>query len=379
VRSARASLTRLVAPGVVLVLAVSAAARQAPDRDERRVADRIHALQQEAERLAAQSRTLVGELQKLEVERQLRAAEAAQTEAERTAAEHTLKEAADRLAALEAQREAQLPDLKTQLVDLYKRGHRGYASILFGGGDIRDLARATRAIAALASMNARRLAEHRQTIEALQREQARLEQATKDLQARGAAAEEARAAADRAVAARTALAARIDTRRDLTAQYVGELQVAYERLQQQVGSAAGGNDAATVPIGPFRGALDWPAAGPVRARFGQTANRLGGSAVRNGIEIAAPEGTPVHAVHGGTVAFADTYPGFGTLVIVDHGSNNYSLYGYLASTSVTRGDAVAGGAELGRVGTPPGGTPALYFEMRIDGRSVDPLQWLKMR
>jgi septal ring factor EnvC (AmiA/AmiB activator) len=379
VRSARASLTRLVAPGVVLVLAVSAAARQAPDRDERRVADRIHALQQEAERLAAQSRTLVGELQKLEVERQLRAAEAAQAEAERTAAEHTLKEAADRLAALEAQREAQLPDLKTQLVDLYKRGHRGYASILFGGGDIRDLARATRAIAALASMNARRLAEHRQTIEALQREQARLEQATKDLQARAAAAEEARAAADRAVAARTALAARIDSRRDLTAQYVGELQVAYERLQQQVGSAAGGNDAATVPIGPFRGALDWPAAGPVRARFGQTANRLGGSAVRNGIEIAAPEGTPVHAVHGGTVAFADTYPGFGTLVIVDHGSNNYSLYGYLASTSVTRGDAVAGGAELGRVGTPPGGTPALYFEMRIDGRSVDPLQWLKMR
>ena len=60
------------------MLSIAAAAAQAPDgaRDAGRVADRIRALQQEAERLAGESRTLVGELQKLEVERQLRATEA---------------------------------------------------------------------------------------------------------------------------------------------------------------------------------------------------------------------------------------------------------------------------------------------------------------
>jgi septal ring factor EnvC (AmiA/AmiB activator) len=63
-------------------------------------------------------------------------------------------------------------------------------------------------------------------------------------------------------------------------------------------------------------------------------------------------------------------------VIVDHGANNYSLYGYLGSVSAQRGTEVAAGAELGRVGRSPAGPPALYFEMRIDGRSVDPLQWL---
>jgi septal ring factor EnvC (AmiA/AmiB activator) len=79
------------------------------------------------------------------------------------------------------------------------------------------------------------------------------------------------------------------------------------------------------------------------------------------------------------VGFADAFTGFGTLVIVDHGANNYSLYGYLASASVERGQTVESGMELGRVGSAPAGPPALYFEMRIDGRSVDPVQWLKGR
>jgi murein hydrolase activator len=191
---------------------------------------------------------------------------------------------------------------------------------------------------------------------------------------------QARAAADRAVAARNALIARIDTRRDLNAQLAGELQVASERLQQQVANMAAGRpvEAVAVPLAPFRGALEWPAAGRVTGRFGQPA-RPGSPAVRNGIEIGAPEGAAVQAVHAGTVSFADPFSGFGNLVIVDHGGNNFTLYGYLGSTGVARGDAVDAGTELGRVGTAPAGPAALYFEVRIDGRSVDPVQWLKAR
>jgi septal ring factor EnvC (AmiA/AmiB activator) len=133
-----------------------------------------------------------------------------------------------------------------------------------------------------------------------------------------------------------------------------------------------------VPLGALRGALEWPVVGRVTGRFGG-ANRGTPGAVRNGVEIAAPAGTPVTAVHGGTVAFAEAFAGFGNLVIVDHGANTYSLYGYLASIGVTRGQTIEGGAELGRVGEAPAGPAALYFELRVDGRSVDPLQWLRAR
>ena len=64
---------------------------------------------------------------------------------------------------------------------------------------------------------------------------------------------------------------------------------------------------------------------------------MGGSAVRNGVEIASTEDLPVRAVHGGTVAYADAFTGLGTLVILDHGGNNYSLYGYLGAVTVQTG------------------------------------------
>ena len=89
------------------------------------------------------------------------------------------------------------------------------------------------------------------------------------------------------------------------------------------------------------------------------------------------EGQPVRAVHEGVVAYADQFTGYGNLVIVDHGEGTYSLYGYLDAMDVARGDHLDAQARLGTSGRNPGGNPALYFELRVDGAAVDPLQWLK--
>jgi septal ring factor EnvC (AmiA/AmiB activator) len=366
---------------LAMVMATLASAQDSapsPDTQARRVADRIRALQRESERLAGDARTLVGDLRKLEIDRDLKGEQAKQAAAETADAEKTLRETTDRLRSLELQRIAQLPDMKQQLVDVYKRGNSGYARLLFGARDIREFARAARAVSSLATINQQRMAEHRRTLEALQRERASFAQRARELQAKEAVARQARADADRAVATRTARMAEIDSRRDLTAQYVGELQVAYDKIQSQVAAVAG-KDTVAVPLLPFRGALDWPTTGRVGSRFGQTEGRLGGSAVKNGVEIASTEDQPVRAVHSGTVAYADAFTGLGTLVILDHGGNNYSLYGYLGSASVQTGTTVETGGEVGRVGPSPAGPPALYFELRIDGKPTDPVQWLKPR
>jgi septal ring factor EnvC (AmiA/AmiB activator) len=369
-------------PGFVVVLAVATVAltAQTPPPDTQGAIDeRIRALQKESGELARQSETLVGELRKLEIERDLRVSEAAQAQAASVEAQKALDLATTRLAALEQQRVAQLPDLRKQLVDIYKRGGTGYTRLFARASGLRDFSRTMRAVAALVTINERRVAEHRRTLEALAAERSALERSAAELEQRETTAQQARDAAERAVKERAALIARIDSRRDLTAQYLGELQVAFDRLQQLTTSAAGrGGEAVAVPLEPFRGSLEWPVNGRVSGRFGQT-SRLGGTAVRNGIEIAAAEDTPVRAVHRGTVGYADVFTGLGNLVIVDHGGNDYSMYGYLGTTAVRAGTVVDGGAELGRVGFSPAGPPALYFEMRIDGRSVDPLQWLKAR
>ena len=361
-------------------------AAQEPDRasveaQASRVSQRILALQREADRLAGEARTLLGDLRQLEIERDLEIERVNVAQAAVSDAQIAVRRTTERLEELEQQRVSQLPDLETQLVDMYKQGRARYARLLFGATDLREFGRAMRAVTAMVRINEQRIAEHQRTLEALQVQRATLEDELLQLQASQAEASRARAAAEAAVAARTALIAQIDTQRDLNAQLAGELQVAYENLQQQMAALGSGQfaEAVDVPLAPFRGVLDWPVAGDVTGQFGEPSSRFGGVTVRNGIEVAAVEGTPVRAMHSGTVSYADAFTGFGNLVIVDHGANNYSLYGYLASTSVGVGDSVDTGTEVGRVGSAPAGPPALYFEIRIDGRSVDPVEWLRAR
>ena len=355
--------------------------RARTDVQARRVNDQIRALQAEADQLAGQARTLLVELRELEIDQQLQAERAAQAGEDVARGEAAVAEATRRLQALEQQRVAQLPDLHAQLVDIYKRGRSGYARLLFGGTSMRDFSRSTRAVAALMRINEQRVSDHRRTLDQMQTERAALEGTLRTLETVAVDARQARAAAARAVATRGARIAQIDQRRDLNAQLAGELQLAYERLQQQMANVSAGRAAepVAVPIAPFRGTLEWPAAGRVTVRFAQPSGRPGDAAVRTGIEIGAPEAAPVQAVHPGTVSYAEPFTGFGNLVILDHGGNTFSLYGYLASIAVTRGAAVDAGAEVGRVGSAPAGPAALYFEVRVDGRSVDPVQWLRPR
>jgi murein hydrolase activator len=350
----------------------AAAAAQSPDRTTdataRRVNERVRSLQAEADKLAAQSRTLLGDLRQLEIRRDIAAEQVKTADAVVGSAQAALQQTTDRLNALETQRESHLPDLKVRLVDIYKRGRGGYARMLFDVRGLREFARAMRAVSALTTINEQKIAAHRRTLTQLRQQRDAMQQHTHELEAAAKEAERARGEAQRAVAAREALIAEIDQRRDLNAQLAGELDVAYQRLREQLANASAGRpvEPVSLPLASFRGALDWPVAG----RFTRS---------RNGIEIGAAEGTAVVAVHPGTVDYADAFTGFGNLVILDHGGNYYSLYGYLASIDVARGQQVDAGAELGRVGTAPAGPPTLYFELRVDGRSVDPIQWLKPR
>jgi len=371
---------------LVVLLAAATAVAQTPDRTAtdtlaRRVNERIRVLQGEADRLSAQARTLLGDLRQLEIQRDIAIERVKEADAAVAQAQGSLQQTTNRLTALEQERIAQLPDLKLRLVDIYKRGHGGYARTLLDVRGVREFARAMRATAALTTINERRIAEHRRTLAELRQQRDVLEQRTKEMQKAANDASRERTAAQRAVAAREALIAQIDARRDLNAQLAGELNVASQRLRDYVANLAAGRSAepVAVPLTSFRGALDWPVPGRVIAGFELGTGRAPGSLVRNGIEIGAVEGTPVLAVHPGTVDYADAFTGFGNLVIIDHGSNYYSLYGYLGSAEVQRGNHVDAGTELGRVGTPPTGPPALYFELRVDGRSIDPVQWLKSR
>ena len=66
-------------------------------------------------------------------------------------------------------------------------------------------------------------------------------------------------------------------------------------------------------------------------------------------------------------------------MILDHGMQTFTLYGNLLDVAVKKGTRVERGQGVGTVGTTPTGAAGLYFEMRVDGQAVDPLQWLRKR
>lgn len=345
--------------------------------------DRLGALRAESDRLTAEARTLLAELQKLEHERDLHLQRVDDAQAAIVEGQTAIEATAQRLLALEAERLAQIPAIEAQLVDLYKRGRTGYAQLLLTAGGIREFGRATRATAAMLTVSQARIAEHRETVQALERERATLEMELDARRMREADARRAQAAASRAVAEHGRLLAKIDAQRDSNAKLAGELQLEIERAQPPPAATPPEATAATapppslVPLAPLRGALLWPVSGRVVGRFGRTIAAPGDPSTANGIEIASRAGNPVRALHSGTISFTGAFGAFGNLVILDHGGNTHSLYGYLGAITVSRNQEVQGGTELGRVGERPSGDAILYLEIRIDGRSVDPLQWLR--
>jgi septal ring factor EnvC (AmiA/AmiB activator) len=364
--------------GMMTLATAQPAAPQPPRRDAaQRAAERIRTLQREADALASQESALLVQLRQFEVERQLKVEELGQIERDRASAQQALQTASARADRLRRTADTERPEIEARLVRVYKLGQAGFWRLLLDVDDLKSAGRAYRTAAALTRIDRDRVVDHRRTLEALAREQTELRQRIARIAELETKSRAARAAADKAVAARSALVASIDTRRDLNAQLIGELQGAQQRLQASVDQLNSAGGLVVLPIKPFQGALPWPARGRLLARFGQQSGiRAGAAVIWNGIEVAVLEGQTVRAVHEGTVAYADLFTGYGSLVIVEHGDRTHSLYGYLSSLSVSKGDHVDAQAPLGASGLDPSGNAALYFELRVDGKAVDPLQWL---
>jgi len=132
------------------------------------------------------------------------------------------------------------------------------------------------------------------------------------------------------------------------------------------------------PFLRLKGTLRLPVRGELANRFGSP--RSGGGVVWKGLFIASGAGEEVRAVADGRVVFADWLRGFGNLLIVDHGDSYMSLYGNNEALYKRVGEAIRGGEPIATVGASGGNAESgLYFELRHEGRPLDPLEWVNIR
>jgi len=115
----------------------------------------------------------------------------------------------------------------------------------------------------------------------------------------------------------------------------------------------------------------WPTRGPVVTRYGDRA------AIPSGIGIGGRAGQSVEAAAAGRVVYVGTgLIGYGELVIIKHNETYLSAYGHLSRVLVSQSDEVARGQKIAEMGLGPQRQPRLHFEIRRNGRPVDPLDLL---
>jgi septal ring factor EnvC (AmiA/AmiB activator) len=324
------------------------------------------------------------------LEKRLREAEEAAGEARRSlaAAQRELRAVRGELARLEAdivaarQRlERQRAGLAAQLRAAWMRGPAAPLRLLLSPDDpdaagqrlvwLGYVARGQQALVQEIDATVATLREQEAAVVTREQELARLEA---DRKARVAELESARrerqvvlASLDRAAASREAQLRKLQSQADA-------LQAVLRRLERATAPTAGASppaaDGKALPPGR------WPVSGSLLAEYGKP--RAGGQLRWDGVLIAAPAGTEVRAARDGRVVYADWLPGLGLLLVIDHGRGYLSLYGHNQDLLKTVGSTVTRGEAVALVGDTGGQRrPALYFEVRRNGKPQDPREWVK--
>ncbi|SET35886.1 murein hydrolase activator EnvC family protein [Marinobacter segnicrescens] len=273
--------------------------------------------------------------------------------------------------------------LKQQLRGAWMEGQAPAIKVLLNEANPQEIARTMTYYEYLSGDNLQRLETFNNTLAELettrqrkleaQAEVVRLEkeagQRHQALQARKATREKTLASLEQDIAARQNQRSSLEADRERLEKLLKEVEEAIANIPSPT---------ETEPFSKRRGGLAWPAEGRLVAAFGGSMAQ--GHLRRNGILVNTEEEAEIKAVHYGRVVFSNWLRGFGMMTIIDHGEGYMTLYGHSSSLLTSPGDWVRAGETIALAGRTGGTTdPAVYFELRHNGKPQNPTGWLKRR
>ncbi len=267
-------------------------------------------------------------------------------------------------------------DASIQQLWLLQQG--GGFRVWLGDQNPQDVARNLEYFQMLIEAQQQMIAEYELSLEAIAENRSRIAHAETALREQATAPEATKTTLTDQRATRQATLAQISQQVQDDQQRLEVLERDQARLNALLGEletvAAAAPPDPRMPFADTRGRLGMPVVGTLKNRYGERRN----ADIRwRGWLIAADEGDPVRAVHGGDIIYADWLRGQGLLIVVDHGEGWLSLYAQNHSLLRGVGDRVSAGDIIGKAGASGGSeTSGLYFEIRHRGEPVDPGEWI---
>jgi murein DD-endopeptidase MepM/ murein hydrolase activator NlpD len=275
--------------------------------------------------------------------------------------------------------------LHKRLVDIYENGDLSYFNVLMSAHSFSDFVERWEDLRLLIAANERAVRARKAAEERVAAVEDDLERTQLELQQQQQAQEEARSqlgslASERqnlvelAAVQRRQVAAQVAQLEDITAAEEAQLEALIQERERELEARRRALGIAAPEPGAGGGMFAWPVTGTITSPFGWRPNPFGGSPeFHQGLDIAAPTGTTVTAAAAGTVIMAQWYGGYGNYILIDHGGGFSTGYGHLSAIYVSNGQSVARGQAIGAVGSTGESTgPHLHFEVRINGKPVDP-------
>lgn len=287
--------------------------------------------------------------------------------------------------------------LNRRLVDAYEHGQLSYLTVLFSATSFSDFVERWDDIRLLVSANEKALRERKAAEAKVADVERDLIGAREQLSQNQSAAEQTQNQLTALAQERMQLVAAADAQKHQVAQEVTQLEEISEQtelevealIRQKQAEEAARNAAARraallsgqqpPPLVGAPGMLSWPVSGRISSPFGMRTNPVSGRfLMHTGIDIAAEMGTTVVAPADGKVISAGWNDGgYGNMIIIDNGGPMSTLFGHLSQIFVANDQEVKRGQAIGAVGSTGESTgPHLHFEVRIDGKPVDPMSYL---
>lgn len=331
-------------------------------------------LQAQLDRVRSTRAGIAGDIERLGLQLQLQQKRIAEAATARSLLEERWTATLRRVEELEAAEEQAREALQSSLVGLYRLGRGGYLRLGLSISSGTELLQGVRELRFLARRDAENFQRYLDTRAQLSVERDELAAQRERLDGWLKSERERRAEMESLRARQQRLLARTDLQQEELADRTRALRDKARKLANLLDMLYGRNTSALGgrPIQDFRGALDWPASGPVTAGFGpQRDPRYQTLIPHNGIDIRTQSGEEIRAVYPGKVVFAADFEGYGPTVVIMHPDRVFTLYAGLSSIEVKQGGVVSLDQQLGRAGE------KLYFEIRVQNHPEDPKKWLR--
>ncbi|MCR5651555.1 MAG: peptidoglycan DD-metalloendopeptidase family protein [Lachnospiraceae bacterium] len=297
------------------------------------------------------------------------------------------KEAAAELEKAQEKCDKQYADMKKQLRFIYRNRSGGIEAILFSAGDMGDFLNKATYIEALSDYDRRKLEEYISSVEEVQEKQKKLEEISENLararQEKVQESEDMEGLIEDKQNELQSYDAQIGSKEQQIAEYekmAAEQDAQIKALESALAASRKALEEAERP--KYDGGMfTMPCPGYTRIsdEYGMRMHpTLGVKKMHNGVDFAAPTGTPILAAYDGVVVGAGYSSSMGNYVMIDHGDDLITLYMHASGLSVSTGQQVQAGQKIGTVGSTGRSTgPHLHFGVRKNGAYVNPWGYLK--